>query len=247
MKHRHRLAQAQRHKAALPSKAPELEENEELQAAKAKKKHGGAIHAPRAKHHLGKRGRATGGRLGQTSRRFDSGGAAGSTRTADDPGGEIASATRDRKSTAGRISDELFGPKSAYARGGRQKHHGYDAGGATGPGLSDFSTLAQPNPITRYVQRALPPTQQYARAMQARAVTPTSLPSNRPIGAAGNKKGGRVEHQHRRHFDDGGIADASPPDRPPSLTAMALRRRRGSVTMGRLWRQHLRVPTTQVF
>ena len=74
-------------------------------------------------------------RGGRRAKRYDNGGPAGcsaaSTSSADDPGGELATATKERKGTLGRIQDELLGPKSAYKRGGRPKHRGYDAGGAT--------------------------------------------------------------------------------------------------------------------
>ena len=72
-------------------------------------------------------------RGGRPRNRYDNGGpagsTAGSTRSADDPGGELATATRERKGTLGRIQDELLGPKSAYARGGRQKQRRFDDGG----------------------------------------------------------------------------------------------------------------------
>jgi hypothetical protein len=72
-------------------------------------------------------------RGGRPRNRYDNGGpagsTAGSTRSADDPGGELATANREHKGTLGRLQDELLGPKSAYKRGGRQKHRGYDDGG----------------------------------------------------------------------------------------------------------------------
>jgi hypothetical protein len=80
-----------------------------------------------------------------------------------DPGGEVATATKERRGTLGRISDELFGPRSAYKRGGRQKHRGYDAGGAAPPSgantpsLADFQYIPKANPITKFVQSNIPP------------------------------------------------------------------------------------------
>ena len=65
-------------------------------------------------------GQKTGGRVSRP-KRFDDGGAAGSTRPSD-PGNEIAAANKGRKSTADWIRDEVLGgTKPAYARGGRQR------------------------------------------------------------------------------------------------------------------------------
>jgi hypothetical protein len=65
-------------------------------------------------------GSKKGGRVSRP-KRFDDGGAAGSTRPSD-PGNEIASANKGRKSTADWIRDEVLGgTKPAYARGGRQR------------------------------------------------------------------------------------------------------------------------------
>jgi hypothetical protein len=44
-------------------------------------------------------------------------------------GPSIVSANKERKGTLGRIQDELLGPKSAYARGGRHRPRRYDDGG----------------------------------------------------------------------------------------------------------------------
>jgi hypothetical protein len=134
VKHRHKLAQAQRHKPASPSRRAKVYEETDEQprsiAGKAKK---------RTAHQMRAEGGKTKPRLdkfrrgGRPRNRYDNGGpagsTAGSTRSADDPGGELATAARERKSTLGRIQDELLGPKSAYARGGRQKQRHYDDGG----------------------------------------------------------------------------------------------------------------------
>jgi hypothetical protein len=107
MKHRHRLAQAQRHKPASRNKSFEVDEASDEQphssAGKAKK---------RTAHQMRAEGGKTKPRLdkfrrgGRPRNRYDNGGpagsTAGSTRSADDPGGELATATRERKGTLGR-------------------------------------------------------------------------------------------------------------------------------------------------
>ncbi len=134
MKHRHRLAQRQRQRPASPSRRAEVYEQTDEQphssADKPKK---------RTAHQMRAEGGKTKPRLdkfrrgGRPRNRYDNGGpagsTAGSTRSADDPGGELATANREHKGTLGRLQDELLGPKSAYKRGGRQKHRGYDDGG----------------------------------------------------------------------------------------------------------------------
>jgi hypothetical protein len=133
MRHRHKLSQRQRQRAAPQSRHAEAQEtDEQLQAGSSRPKKGATpqMHAegnrPRPRLDKFRRG-------GRSRNRYDNGGpagsTAGSTRSADDPGGELAAATKERKSTAGRIQDELFGPRSAYARGGRQKQRHYDDGG----------------------------------------------------------------------------------------------------------------------
>ena len=65
-------------------------------------------------------GSKKGGRVSRP-KRFEDGGAVGSTRPSD-PGNEIAAANKGRKSTADWIRDEVLGgTKPAYARGGRQR------------------------------------------------------------------------------------------------------------------------------
>ena len=133
MKHRHRLAQRQRQRSASPSRRAEVEEMDEQphsSAGKAKK---------RTAHQMRAEGGKTKPRLdkfrrgGRPRNRFDNGGPAGSsaasTRSADDPGGELAAANRERKGGLGRLQDELLGPKSAYKHGGRQRPRRYDDGG----------------------------------------------------------------------------------------------------------------------
>jgi hypothetical protein len=140
MKHRHRLAQRQRQRPASSSRRAEVYEDEQPSSSgsNAKKR---AAHQMRAeggktKHRLDKFRRG-----GRPRNRYDNGGpagsAAGSTRSADDPGGELATANRERKGTLGRLQDELLGPKSAYKRGGRQRPKRYDDGG-----LVDDSDIA---------------------------------------------------------------------------------------------------------
>jgi hypothetical protein len=134
VKHRHKLAQAQRHKPASPSRRAEVYEETDEQphsgAGKAKKRTAHQMRAEggKTKHRLDKFRRG-----GRPRNRYDNGGpagsAAGSTRSADDPGGELATATRERKSTLGRIQDELLGPRPAYKHGGRQRPRRYDDGG----------------------------------------------------------------------------------------------------------------------
>ena len=174
-------------------------------------------------------------RGGRRAKRYDNGGPAGSsaasTRSADDPGGELATANRERKSTLGRIQDELLGPKSAYARGGRQKPRGYDAGGATAPpiafgspSLQDIAFSPKPNPLVAIIQKNMPPVDTAGKVMAARgAAALASLQKNAPsfpgspkVPVPGNQEGGRIKRQPRRRYDDGGIADASPA-RAPAL------------------------------
>jgi hypothetical protein len=107
-----------------------MDEQPHSSAGKAKK---------RTAHHMKAEGGRTKLRLdkfrrgGRPRNRYDNGGpagsTAGSTRSADDPGGELATANRERKGTLGRIQDELLGPKSAYKHGGRQRPRRFDDGG----------------------------------------------------------------------------------------------------------------------
>jgi hypothetical protein len=132
MKHRHRLAQRQRQRPTSSSRRAEVYEDERPSSS-------GSNAKKRAAHQMRAEGGKTKPRLdkfrrgGRPRNRYDNGGpagsTAGSTRSADDPGGELATANRERKGTLGRLQDELLGPKSAYKRGGRQRHRGYDDGG----------------------------------------------------------------------------------------------------------------------
>ena len=226
MKHRHKLSQRQRQKATSQSRRSEAQETDEQPrsgAGKAKKS---------AMHHL----RAEGGRTklrldkfrrgGRSRNRYDNGGPAGSsavTRSADDPGGELATATRERKSTLGRIQDELLGPKSAYVRGGRQKFRGYDIGGATPsifspPTQQDLITTPKQNYVASLVQKAgQPMAARGAAALASLQKNTPSFPGSPKVPVPANKQGGRIKRQQqRRHYDDGGIADAFPA-RPPAL------------------------------
>jgi hypothetical protein len=192
MKHRHKLQQ-QRQRTVSPNNAAELQEDEEVLPGKAKpKKQGGSIHAARAKHHLGKRSR-----VGQKPKRYDDGGSAGGTRSPNDPGDEIAAASRGRKGTLGRIQDELLGPKSAYKRGGRlDRARHYDAGGAASPPsayegslLQQFNTTPQLNPVVKFVKQNQPPP---SLQTQPPAPPAPSGPFRPRMQSASHKEGGRV-------------------------------------------------------
>jgi hypothetical protein len=132
MKHRHRLAQRQRQRPTSSSRRAEVYEDERPRSS-------GSNAKKRAAHQMRAEGGKTKPRLdkfrrgGRPRNRFDNGGPAGSsaasTRSADDPGGELAAANRERKGGLGRLQDELLGPKSAYKHGGRQRPRRYDDGG----------------------------------------------------------------------------------------------------------------------
>ena len=213
VKHRHRLAQRARQRPASPSRRADVNEDEQPSSGAGKAKR-------RAAHHMHAEGKRPKLRLdkfrrgGRSRNTYDNGGPAGSsaasTRSADDPGNEIAGADRDRpKSTLERLGRELMGPKSAYKHGGRQKHRGYDAGGAAPPpppsfntpSGSDFAFSAKPNPIVAMVQKNMPPIDRAMSAMQARATAPPaplpkavpSFPGAPKIPVPGIKKGGRVK------------------------------------------------------
>jgi hypothetical protein len=214
MKHRH-LRQQQRLKTASRNRRSEVDKTADEQpfssAVNTKKRAAYHMKAEggRTKHRLDKFRRG-----GRSRNRYDNGGPAGSsaasTRSADDPGGELATANRERKGTLGRIQDELLGPKSAYARGGRQRSKKYDVGGAATPSGADFISTPTVNPITAFVKSNLPPLSvrsQPRPPVQARSVFPSVS------RAPGSKRGGR---QQPKRFDDGGVADASP-IKPPIL------------------------------
>ena len=211
MKHRHRLAQRQRQRPASPSRRAEVYEETDEQprssAGKAKRRAAHHMHAEgtRPKLRLDKFRR--GGRSRNT---YDNGGPAGSsaasTRSADDPGNEIAGADRDRpKSTLERLGRELMGPKSAYKRGGRERSRKYDAGGAapsvfSPPTQQDLITTPKQNYVASLVQKSMPPIDRAGQIMAARAAAigqqPKSVPSfpGAPkIPVPGIKKGGRVK------------------------------------------------------
>jgi hypothetical protein len=137
MKHRHKLSQRQRQRATSQSRRSEVQEalDKQPQPGRAKKHsmHHMKAEGGRTKHRLDKFRRG-----GRRTKRFDDGGTAGGSRGANDPGGEVATATKERKGTLGRIQDELLGPKSAYKRGGGQRPRRYDDGG----GVGDVSDLA---------------------------------------------------------------------------------------------------------
>jgi hypothetical protein len=130
MKHRHKLSQRQRQRATSQSRRPKvqeaLDEQPHSSAGQAKKHsmHHMKAEGGRTKHRLDKFRRG-----GRRTRRLEDGGTASGSRNANDPGGEVAAATKERKGTLGRIRDEFLGPRSAYKRGGRQRPKRYDAGG----------------------------------------------------------------------------------------------------------------------
>jgi hypothetical protein len=67
-----------------------------------------------------------------------------------------------------------MGPKSAYRRGGRQKHRGYDVGGATPsifnpPTLQDLTTTPKQNYVASLIQKGMPPLDRAGQIMAARA------------------------------------------------------------------------------
>ena len=201
MKHRHKLSQRQRQRATSQSRRSEVQETDEQprsSASKAKKS---------AMHHM----RAEGGRTklrldkfrrgGRSRNRYDNGGPAGSsaasTRSADDPGGEIASANRGRKSTADWIRDEVMGgTKPAYKDGGRQKRRGYDAGGATPsvfspPTQQDLITTPKQNYVASLVQKAgQPMAARGAAALASLQKNTPSFPGSPKV--PGSKQGGRA-------------------------------------------------------
>jgi hypothetical protein len=175
VKYRHRLAQAQRRKPAPRNRSEAREAPDEpSQPSRAKKRaaHQMEAEGSRARQRLDKFRRGA-----RPLKRFDGGGAAGSsagsTRTADDPGGEISAANKGRKTTLDWIRDELTGgTKPAYARGGGQRSKRYDAGGAAPPGGSnlsgggappDFVHLPQVDPVTAFVRQHLPPLENLLR------------------------------------------------------------------------------------
>jgi hypothetical protein len=134
MKHRHKLAHPHRHKTASRNRRSDADKTADEQpfssAVNTKKRTAYHMKAEggRTKHRLDKFRRG-----GRSRNRYDNGGpagsTAGSTRSADDPGNELAEASKGRKGTLGRIQDELLGPKSAYKHGGRQKQRHFDDGG----------------------------------------------------------------------------------------------------------------------
>jgi hypothetical protein len=202
MKHRH-TRQQQRLKTASRNRRLEVDKtaDEQPSSGVAKFKKSSVLHMKaeggRTKHRLDKFRR--GGRSRNT---YDNGGPAGSsaasTRGADDPGEELATANRERKGTLGRIQDELLGPKSAYARGGRERPRKFDAGGAA-PSIfnpatqQDLITTPKQNYVASLVQNA-------GKNMSARtAATLASLQKNAPsflgapkISVPGIKRGGRA-------------------------------------------------------
>ena len=218
MKHRHKLSQRQRQRATSQSRRPEAQEMDEQPRSSASKLKKSSMHSMRAEGGRTKLRLDKFRRGGRSRNRYDNGGPAGSsaasTRSADDPGGELATATKERKGTLGRIQDELLGPKSAYARGGRQKPRGYDAGGATpppiafgSPSLQDIAFSPKPNPLVAIIQRNMPPVDTAGKVMAARAAaslaslqkntnTP-SFPGSPKVPVPANKRGGRVKKADR--------------------------------------------------
>jgi hypothetical protein len=202
MKHRHKLQQQRRRTSSQDSRSEihqAIEEQTVPGSGRTKMRlHQMPAEGGRTKHRLDKFRRG-----GRSARRYDNGGPAGSsaasTRSADDPGGELATANRERKGPLGRMQDELLGPRPAYKHGGRPRHRGYDAGGAAPsifnpPTQQDLTTTPKQNYVASLVQNA-------GKNMAARtAATLASLQKSAPsfpgspkIPVPGIKKGGRVK------------------------------------------------------
>ena len=204
MKHRHRLAQRQRQRPTSSSRRAEVYEETDEQphssAGKAKK---------RTAHHMKAEGGRTKLRLdkfrrgGRSRNRFDNGGPAGSsaasTKNADDPGGELATANRERKGPLGRMQDELLGPRPAYKNGGRPKHRGYDVGGAAPsifnpPTQQDLTTTPKQNYVASLVKNAgKNMAASGAAALASLQKNAPSFPGAPKIPVPGIKQGGRVK------------------------------------------------------
>ena len=209
MKHRHKLAQAQRRKAAPRNRRFEVDEaaDEPSQpAASRAKKH--SMHHMHAEGGRTKRHQDKFRRGGRSTKRYDSGGSAGSsagsTRTADDPGAEISAANRGRKSTADWIRDEILGgTKPAYQRGGRQKRYAAGGappgGGAAPPIAAGFGGGPDFSPPTG-MDFVAPPRVNQIVAMVRKNLTPKPLitpsrpppPFPGPPTLPGSKQGGRI-------------------------------------------------------
>jgi hypothetical protein len=159
MRHRHKLAQAQRRRAAPRNTRFEADEASDEQpqprSSRAQKR---AVHQMHAEGGPAKRRLDKFRRGGRRTKSFDDGGvAAGSTRSPSDPGGELASANRGRKSTLDWIRDEILGgTKPAYRQGGRQRSK-YDAGGLVG-GISGALSALGSGPHRRRHRHRRPTT-----------------------------------------------------------------------------------------
>ena len=201
MKHRHKLSQRQRQRATSQSRRAEAQETDEQLHSSASKLKKSSMHSMRAEGGRTKLRLDKFRRGGRRAKRYDNGGPAGSsaasTRSADDPGNEIAGADRDRpKSTLERLGRELMGPKSAYKRGGRERSRKFDAGGAAPsifnpPTQQDLTTTPKQNYVASLVQNA-------GKVMAARgAAALASLQKNAPSfpgspKVPGSKRGGRA-------------------------------------------------------
>jgi hypothetical protein len=202
MKHRHKLAQAQRRKAAPRNRGFEADEasDEQPQPAASRAK-------SRATHRMHAEGGRTKPRLdkfrrGRSAKRYDDGGTAGGTSAPtrpNDPGNEVGAANRARKSTLGWIRDEIIGgTKPAYARGGRSKKFG--PGGPAGPDPAggmptgeDFISVPNVNPITRFVQSNIPPSSRFLK--QGFTARPPAVPTKPGVPTSvllTSKRGGRI-------------------------------------------------------
>ena len=212
MKHRHKLRQQQRLKPASASRRLEVDKTAGEQPSS------GVAKVKKSSMHSHDARKADGPSFASTSSvaadgratRYDNGGPAGSsaasTRSADDPGGELATATKERKSTADWIKDEVLGgTKPAYSRGGGQRPKKFDAGGATAPpiafgspSLQDIAFSPKPNPLVAMIQKNMPPVDTAGKIMAARAAASlASLQKNTPSfpgspKVPGSKQGGRA-------------------------------------------------------
>jgi hypothetical protein len=207
VKHRHKLAQAQRRRAAPRNTRFEADEASDEQPqprssrAKSRATHHMKAEGGRTKHRLDKFRRG-----GRSTKRYDDGGTAGGTTAPtrpNDPGGEIAAANKGRKSTLDWIRDELTGgTKPAYKHGGRSKK--YAAGGPAGPDPTggmpsgpDFISTPTLNPITRFVQGNIPPNSRYLK--QGFTARPPVVPTKPGVPTSillNSKRGGRI-HKNR--------------------------------------------------
>jgi hypothetical protein len=127
-----------------------------------------------------------------------------------------------------------------FRRGGRKRLNKYDiggvappAGGPATPGLADFITPPHANPITSFVQRAIPPIARNI-SLNPKPIAPPYKGRTLPGMAAPSKAGGRIGH---RKFDDGGVAGGSRNPNDPGNEIAGADRDRPKSTLERLGRE----------